>query len=107
MTYSKLSLNGHLYKVNTSVKWSPTVGPWLSLLSLLTDISLKIDSWCWSGPKGVCLRESCVYTSPRNPYPVERYTFLTALIVASNHSSLIKSGRQNTITGCRESDGPS
>ena len=32
--YSRLSLNGHLYKTDTSVKQTPTVGPCLSLLPL-------------------------------------------------------------------------
>ena len=30
--YSRLSLNGHLYKTDTSVKRTPRVGPCLSLL---------------------------------------------------------------------------
>ena len=32
--YSRLSLNGHLYKTDTSVKRTPRVGPCLSLLLL-------------------------------------------------------------------------
>ena len=34
MVYSRLSLNGHLYKTDTSVKRTPRVGPCLSLLPL-------------------------------------------------------------------------
>ena len=32
--YSQLSLKGHLYKMGTSLKWTPRVGPWISLLPL-------------------------------------------------------------------------
>ena len=32
--YSRLSLNGHRYKTDTSVKWTPRVSPRLSLLPL-------------------------------------------------------------------------
>ena len=32
--YSRLSLNGHLYKTDTSVKRTPRVGPCLSLFPL-------------------------------------------------------------------------
>ena len=32
--YSQLSLNGHLYKTDTSIKPTPRVGPCLSLLPL-------------------------------------------------------------------------
>ena len=63
--YSRLSLNGHLYKTDTSVKRTPRVGPYLfsSLYLTLykTDISLR---WTASaGPKGVRLRESWLYHS--------------------------------------------
>jgi len=58
--YSPLSLNRHLYKMNTSVKPIPRAGPFLSsplfLTLYKTDISLR---WTLStGPKGVHLRES-------------------------------------------------
>ena len=36
--YSRLSLNGHLYKTDTSVKRTPRVGPCLSLLPLFDSI---------------------------------------------------------------------
>ena len=36
--YSRLSLNGHLYKTNTSVKRTPRVGPCLSLLPLFDSL---------------------------------------------------------------------
>ena len=36
--YSQLSLNGHLYKRDTSVKLTPRVGPCLSLLLLLESL---------------------------------------------------------------------
>ena len=36
--YSRLSLNGHLYKTDTSVKRTPKVGPCLSLLLLFDSL---------------------------------------------------------------------
>ena len=36
--YSRLSLNGHLYKTDTSLKWTPRVGPCLSLLPLFDSL---------------------------------------------------------------------
>ena len=36
--YSQLSLDGHLYKMHTSVKRTPTVGPCLSLLLLFDSL---------------------------------------------------------------------
>ena len=62
--YSRLSLNRHLYKTNTSVKPTPRVGPCLSLPLFLTldktDISLR---WTLTtGSKGVHLRESWLYS---------------------------------------------
>jgi len=36
--YSRLSLNGHLYKTDTSVKQTPIVGPCLSLLPLFDSL---------------------------------------------------------------------
>ena len=36
--YSRLSLNGHLCKTNTSVKRTPRVGPCLSLLPLFDSL---------------------------------------------------------------------
>ena len=36
--YSRLSLNGHLYKTDTLAKWTPRVGPCLSLLPLLDSL---------------------------------------------------------------------
>ena len=33
--YSRLSLNGHLYKTDTSVKRTPRVRPYLSLVSII------------------------------------------------------------------------
>ena len=38
MVYSRLSLNGHLYKTDTSVKRTPRVGPCLSLLPLFDSL---------------------------------------------------------------------
>ena len=58
--YSRLSLNGHLYKTDTSVKRTPRVGIAfiysLYLTLYKTDISLRrtLDA----GPKGVRFRES-------------------------------------------------
>ena len=59
--YSRLSLKGHLYKTDTSVKRTPRVGPFPSLLPLFdslykTDISLRRTGS--AGPKGVRLKES-------------------------------------------------
>ena len=59
--YSRLSLNGHLYKTNTSLKRTPRVGPCLSFYFLYltlykTDISLRRT--LTAGPKGVRLRRS-------------------------------------------------
>ena len=50
MCYSRLSLNGHLYKTDTSVKHS------LSLTLYKTDTSLRRT--LSAGPKGVRLRKS-------------------------------------------------
>ena len=36
--YSQLSLNRHLYKMDTSLKWTPRVGPYLSLLPLFDSL---------------------------------------------------------------------
>ena len=36
--YSQLSLNGHIYKTDTSVKRTPRVGPCLSLLPLFDSL---------------------------------------------------------------------
>ena len=36
--YGRLSLNGHLYKTDTSVKRTPRVGPCLSLLLLFDSL---------------------------------------------------------------------
>ena len=36
--YSRLSLNGHLCKIDTSVKWTPSVGPFLSFLPLFDSL---------------------------------------------------------------------
>ena len=36
--YCQLSLNGHLYKMDTSVKRTLRVGPWLSLLPLFDSL---------------------------------------------------------------------
>ena len=36
--YSRFSLNGHLYKIDTLVKWTPRVGPCLSLLPLVDSL---------------------------------------------------------------------
>ena len=36
--YSQLSLNGHLYKTDTSLKQTPTVGPCLSFLLLFDSL---------------------------------------------------------------------
>ena len=37
-SYSWLSLKGHLYKMDTSLKWTPRVGPCLSLLLLFDSL---------------------------------------------------------------------
>ena len=37
--YSRLSVNRHLYKTDTSVKRTPTVGPFLSFLPLFDSLS--------------------------------------------------------------------
>ena len=37
-SYSRLSLNGHLYKTDTSLKRTPRVGPYLALLSLFDSL---------------------------------------------------------------------
>ena len=42
--YSRLSLNGHLYKTDTSVKRTPKVGPCLSLLPLFDGHLFKTDT---------------------------------------------------------------
>ena len=36
--YSRLSLNGHLYKTDTSVNRTPSVGPFLSFLGLFDSL---------------------------------------------------------------------
>ena len=36
--YGQLFLNGHLYKTDTSLKWTPTVGPCLSLPLLIDSL---------------------------------------------------------------------
>ena len=36
--YSRLSLNRHLYKTDTSVKQTPSVGPFLSFLPLFASL---------------------------------------------------------------------
>ena len=38
--YNRLSLNGHLYKMDTSVKRTPWVGPCISLLPLFDNLSI-------------------------------------------------------------------
>jgi len=35
---SQFSLNGHLYKMDTLLKWTPRVGPCLSLLLLVDSL---------------------------------------------------------------------
>ena len=63
MLYSQLSLNGHLYKTDTSIKRTPRVGPCISLLPLLTlyKMDTSVRRTLSAGPKGVCLRESWLY----------------------------------------------
>ena len=50
--YSRLSLNGHLCKTDTSLKRTPTVGPCLSLLPLFDSLKdghlSKTDTYCRS-----------------------------------------------------------
>ena len=50
--YSRLSLNGHLYKTDTSLKRTPKVGPCLSLLLLFDSLQdghlSKTDTYCRS-----------------------------------------------------------
>ena len=54
--YSWLYLNGHLYKTNISVKWTPRVGPCLSWLHLFDGRTLI------AGTKGVPrVRESWLF----------------------------------------------
>ena len=57
--YSRLSLNGHLYKTDTSVKRTLAFLYSLYLTLYKTDISLRRT--LSAGPKGVRLRESCLY----------------------------------------------
>ena len=57
--YNRLSLDGHLYKTDTSVKRTPRVGPCLSLLQSF--IWLFIRRTLIAGPKGVRLRWSWLY----------------------------------------------
>ena len=58
--YSRLSLNGHLYKMDTSVKWTPRVAPAIAYSLYLTfyktDTSLRRT--LSASPKGVHLGES-------------------------------------------------
>ena len=61
LVYSRLSLNGHLYKTDTSVKRTLRVGPCQSFYSFYltlykTDTSLRRT--LSAGPEGVHLRES-------------------------------------------------
>ena len=62
--YSGLSLNGHLYKTNNSVKRPPRVGPCLSLLPSFDSLSdahlstISLRRTLYAGPKGVHVRES-------------------------------------------------
>ena len=62
--YTRLFLNGHLYKTDTSVKRTLRVGPCLCLSLYFTlyktDISLRRT--LSAGPKGVRLGESWLYT---------------------------------------------
>ena len=50
--YNRLSLNGHLYKTDTSLKRTPRVGPCLSLLPLFDSLQdghlPKTDTYCRS-----------------------------------------------------------
>ena len=68
--YSRLSLNGHLYTTDTSVKRTLRVGPCLSLLPLLILTLYKMDTslrrTLSAGPKGVRLRESGLYSWREN-----------------------------------------
>ena len=62
--YSRLSLNGHLYKTDTSVKRTPRVGPCLSLLPLcdfLYKMNVSLRRTAGTSLKGVHLRESLLY----------------------------------------------
>ena len=58
--YSRLSLNGHLYKTDTSVKRTLEVGPALlySLYLTLYKTDTSLRQTLTAGPKGVRLRES-------------------------------------------------
>ena len=52
--YGQLLLNGHLYKMDTSLKWTPRVGPWISLLPLtLFKKDTSLIQTCIASPKGV------------------------------------------------------
>ena len=42
--YSQLSLNGHLYTTDTSVKRTPSVDPCLSLLPLFDSLAIRRTS---------------------------------------------------------------
>ena len=63
--YSQLSLNRHLYKMDTAVRQTHGVGPCATLFSHFTatklSISWTLQSLRWTvgaGPDGVRLRES-------------------------------------------------
>ena len=56
--YSQLSLNGHLYKIDTLLKWTPIVFPCLSLFLLVDSIQ---DGHTVPVPK-VSILEGVVYT---------------------------------------------
>ena len=59
INYSRLSLNGHLYKTDTSLKRTPRVGPVLySLYLTLYKMDISLRRTLTAGPKGVRLRGS-------------------------------------------------
>ena len=72
--YSLLSLNGHLYKTDTSVKWTLRVGPCLSLLPLFDSPSdghlSKTDTYCRS-PRYPSQKELTVILILLDLYTVE------------------------------------
>ena len=64
--YSQLSLNGHLYKMDTSIKRTPGVGPCAVFQSFycikaLYKMDTSLRRTVGAGPDGVRLRESWLY----------------------------------------------
>ena len=58
LKYSQLSLNRQLYKMDTSIKWTPGVGPCVPFFNHFTTSELSISRTVGAGPNGIHLRES-------------------------------------------------